>query len=203
MNSDIKDFWNKCHLKRSLENLSGSTYDTDIPFLKVADIMCPGMHILEVGVGMGYVIESLFNKGFIMSALDISEISLSRVAPYCEKLFSIDDLDKLPSDYYDLILCSNVVQHIPTDILKNELTYCIRSLTSDGVLALEFVSTDKESDTGINPDMNTIQNGGCCRTPEIMCEIVAECGGICDIVFNKKVNNDIVRGCHVAHIRRK
>lgn len=203
MNEDIKTFWNKCHLKKLLENLSGSTYETDIPFLKVEPFIRRGSRVLEIGVGLGYVIKELFNRGLIVSALDISEVSLKEVSIYCERTFLLTELDCIPSNYYDLVLCSNVVQHISTDTLKMELKYAIRSLKLDGVFALEFVSNDELDDTGINPTMETITNGGCCRTPDTMKRIIMECGGIGDLVFSKRVDDcGIVQGCHVIHIRR-
>jgi SAM-dependent methyltransferase len=201
---DIKSFWDRSHDKKILSDLSGCGYDETVDFLKVRELAARGNYVLEIGVGLGYVTMGFYEDGLVVSGLDISSVALERVKNYCERVFTIDELEKIPSDYFDLIICHNVVQHVPTDILRNELKHCIRSLKSNGVFAVEFVSTDIAEDTW-NVQYKYPGHGlpGFCRTPNYMKNMIDECGGVCELVVDNKCNIGAVKGCHVVHIRRK
>lgn len=203
MTDDMRLFWNKSHSKKVLSDLSGCQYDETIDFLKVRDWAVRGNHVLEIGVGLGYVTKGLYENGLLVSGLDISEVALERVKDCCEQIFTTEELEKIPSDYFDLILCHNVVQHVPTDVLKEELRHCIRSLKINGVFALEFVSTDKIEDTW-TPQYSYSGRGlpGFYRKPEYLEKLVNGVGGSCELVVDRKCNIGEVKGCHVFHVRR-
>lgn len=202
MSNTIRSFWNGSHNRKVLSDLSGCQYDETIDFLKVRPYVTPGNHVLEIGVGLGYVTKGLYDNGLIVSGLDISEVALEQVKQFCEQVFTTDELEKLPSDYFDCIICHNVVQHVPTDLLIEELRHCIRSLKSTGVFALEFVSSDIAGDTW---NVNYIYGGGLpgfCRTPEFLERLINGLGGECEMVVNNKCDIGGVKGCHVFHVRR-
>lgn len=199
-NLDIEIFWDNCHDKNIVESLSGCQYDETIDFLKLRSYIKPGINVLEMGVGLGYVTKGLYEDGMKVTALDISTIALERVNNYCEDIYLTGDLDKLQSDYFDIIICNNVIQHIPTDILIVELKEIIRSLKTGGVFAVEFVSNNMVEDTGINPSLGVIKNGGCCRTPKYLEKLIEKIGGKCELVFTRPVDFDVVQGHHVFHV---
>jgi SAM-dependent methyltransferase len=200
--TDIKTFWNGSHARKVLSDLSGCQYDETINFLKINPFITVGNRVLEIGVGLGYVTKGLYDSGIIVSSLDISNVALERVKQYCEAIYIADDLEKLPSDYFDCIICHNVVQHIPTDLLIEEFKHLIRSLKSDGIFAVEFVSANNVDDTW---NVQYKYNGGLpgfCRTPEYLEKLIENVGGRCELVVDNKCNIGEVKGCHVFHIRR-
>jgi SAM-dependent methyltransferase len=200
--TDIKLFWNDSHNRKVLSDLSGCGYDETVDFLKVRGLAVRGNYVLEIGVGLGYVTKGFYERGLIISGLDISNTALERVRNYCERVFTVDELEKIPSDYFDLIVCHNVVQHVPTDALVEELRHCIRSLKLGGIFALEFVSADAAEDTW---NTNYIYRGGLpgfYRSPKFLEGVINKLGGECKSVVSNKCNIGDVTGCHVFHVRR-
>lgn len=202
MSKSIKTFWNNSHDKKVLSFLSGCQYDETIDFLKLRSYMVPGNHVLEMGAGLGYVTKGLYENNLVVSVLDISETALERVKDYCERVFTTNELEKLPSDYFDVIICHNLIQHIPTDFLIEELRHCIRSLKASGVFAMEFVSNDKVEDTW---NVQYKHNSGLpnfCRTPKYLENIINKLAGECKLMVDNKCDIGITKGCHVFHIKR-
>ena len=199
---DIELFWDNCHDKNIVESLSGCQYDETIDFLKLRRYIKPGINVLEIGVGLGYVTKRLFENNMKVTALDISDVSLERVSNYCEDVYNIKDIHNLPSDYFDNIICNNVIQHVPTDILTAELKEIIRSLKTAGVFAVEFVSNDVVEDMGVNPSLDVVKNGGCCRAPKYLEKLIGKIGGKCELVFTNDVDFDVVKGHHVFHVTK-
>jgi ubiquinone/menaquinone biosynthesis C-methylase UbiE len=202
MMDEIESFWKFKHEIDDKPALSGCFYDETVDFLNLNAYINPGAAVLEVGVGLGYVTKGLYEAGMKVSALDITDVALERVKDYCENIYNVINMDELPSNYFDVIICNNVVQHVPTNDLINELRELMRCLKINGVFAVEFVSNDVEEDMGINPTISEIQNGGLCRTPEYLENIFKKLGGFCCLEFDKKVDIGIVKGHHVFHVRR-
>lgn len=198
----IKSFWDKCHSTDKVGSLSGCQYDETIDFLKIRDFIKKGTKVLEVGVGLGHVTKGLYDIGVEVSCLEISTVGVKRVEKYCKNTYLLPDMATLPGDYFDVIICNNVVQHVPTEDLVIELKELFRSLKQTGVLAIEFVSTIGAEDTGSNPSLIDIQNGGLCRTPNFMEKIFNSFGGICNMVVAMEVDINIVKGFHVFHVTK-
>ena len=202
LTTDVELFWDKCHAQNIKDSLSGCEYDETIDFLKVRGCIVPGDSVLEVGVGLGYVTKGLYENKLIVSALDISEVALERIKNYCEATYLLDELEKLPSDYFDLIICNNVVQHVRTDLLIEELNNLIRSLKPGRVFSVEFVSSIGFEDNGQAPSYDETIGGGLCRTPKFLESLIETAGGKCTLVFDKKVDIGIVKGHHVFHVKK-
>ena len=199
----IKNFWEEAQKIKNNSSLSGCQYDETIEFLKVNKFLQPQMHVLEIGVGYGYVTKGFYENGHIVSGLDISETALKNVKKYCEKTYTLNDLEKLPSNYFDIVICHNVVQHVPTDTLCEELKHIIPALKENGILAMEFVSSNDINDKGINPTQNEIEAGLLCRTPEYMKKLINDIGGESEMVVNNQCKIGKVTGCHVFHVRKR
>jgi cyclopropane fatty-acyl-phospholipid synthase-like methyltransferase len=206
---EIKKYWNSIHRINHLGALSGCEYQGTIDFLKVTDLLKRGDKVLEVGVGLGYVTKGFKDNGMDVSALDIAQEALDRVRDYCEGLYLVEELDKLPNDYFDIIICHNGIQHIPTHILENELLHIIRSLKITGIFAMEFISTDLIDDTGVDSEvmakLRWDENIGCyCRTPEYLEKMINKCGGECKLVHDYHGNiAENITGCHIFHVKRR
>jgi len=201
---EARGFWEACHQAESIQHLSGADYDKTISFLKLVDFIKPGKTALEVGVGMGYVTKGLIDAGLLPSAADISQTALDRVQQYCDEVYIVEDLDRLPSDYFDIIICCNMVQHVHTELLKQELEHFMRALKGGGVFAIQFVSNDKHADTGAAATLASVQAGVLCRSPDVMREIFGGLGGECSHVLNVGgLKKGLVNGNHVFHVTKK
>lgn len=199
----IKKFWDSCHRNKKVSALSGVTYENTVNIFKIKDLIKPGIKVLEVGVGLGYVVEGFHNKGAIVSCLDISDVAIAHVKDYCEKTYTLDNLKELPSNYFDVITCGNVVQHIDTKLLKIELKHIIRSLKESGVFSVEFVSNNTVEDSGLNPSERTIKHGGCCRTPVFLEGLINNAGGLCELIYDHEIKgNATVQGCHIFRVTK-
>jgi SAM-dependent methyltransferase len=200
---NIEELWNNYHGVKNKSALSGCGYDETIDFLQVRPYCIPGNHALEIGVGLGYVTKGFKDNGLMVSALEISKVGLDRVKNYCEFLFTPADLEKIPSNYFDCIICHNVMQHVPTDMLVNELKHCIRSLKPGGVFAIEFVSMIGIPGDSWNSSYVYAGSGlpGFYREPKYFEEMINILGGNCKMVVDNRYENGI-KGCHVFHITR-
>jgi len=208
--TDAKTFWNNCHSKELKESICGfyengkyfTTFERTIEFLQLKPYIKPGLHVLEIGVGIGKTTKGFYDKGLIVSGLDVSDVALSKVKRYCENVYTTSELDKLPSDYFDIIICNRVVQHVPTDLLIEELKHCMRSLKNDGIFAIQFVSNDVKEDMGLNCSIHNIKAGTCCRTPEYLEKLISRFGGECELVFDAVSGTGVVKKNHVFHVRK-
>ena len=200
----IRGFWDACHRDENVTHLSGAEYEPAIGALKIVEHIKPGATVLEAGVGMGYITKGLHEKGAKVSALDISQTALDRVNKYCENVYLVEDMEKLPSDYFDVIVCCNMVQHVYTSLLIQELGHFIRSLTDDGVLALQFVSNNVHHDMGVEATLAAVQAGILCRSPQFMRDRIEELGGECEhVVKVEGLRKGKVNGNHVFHVKKK
>jgi ubiquinone/menaquinone biosynthesis C-methylase UbiE len=202
LKEQMTNFWEEQHKNEYKPCLSGSEYEQTINWLKINDIIKPNLNILEVGVGLGYVTKKLFENKLNVSSVDISEIGLERVKPYCEKTYNINNISELPSNYFDIIICNLVVQHISTEILIQELKEFMRSLKKDGVFSIQFVSSDNFDDNGINASFDDSQAGRLCRTPEVMKTIFKKFGGKCEIVNESPLTSAWLTRSYVFHVTK-
>ncbi len=199
---NLETFWDRKHKEQDKNLLSGCYFDETIDFLQVRNNIKPNIKILEIGVGFGYVTEGLSKIGKV-SCIDISEVALNNVKPLCENVFHSSQTKNLPKNYFDLAICHNVVQHVPTKELKEELTDIVSSLTTTGTLALEFVSNGVE-DTGNNYNEKAATYGWLYRTVDFMKDLVNECGGTSECVYSgSAIKKKTSLTVHVFHVRKK
>ena len=196
--------WDHHHRNNNINALSGVSYEDTINGLNLQDIIQKGDKILEVGIGLGYTIMGFNKDGFDISAFDISNYALNRVKDICNIYKKVEEL---PRNYFDIILCSNVVQHTPTALLKYELKYIIQSLTEKGILAINSISSHKWQDSGVAPFLFSFDRSiGCfCRQPRKFSEIIFECGGVCDVISDIPivVNESFINGSQRYHVRKR
>jgi len=195
-------FWDQQHNANNIRCLSGCGYEDTVEFLNVKDLIVPGMCVLEIGCGLGYVTKG-FSEIAKISVLDISQSALDRVRPICENVYHIDEIDLLPTDYFDLIICHNVVQHVPTAPLKKELANAIRSLKTSGTFAVEYVWANDIEDNGVNFQPSWATAGHLCRSNKFMKQLVKDAGGTCKISRTNPVpNHRKIHGLTVLHIKK-
>lgn len=200
---EIEDFWENCHKTDSKDYLSGCTYEDTIKYLGIQAMIKPNINVLEIGVGLGHVTQGLKAQGINVSCLEISEKGIERVRSICDNVYKPDDTYKMLSNYFDVILCWNVVQHVPTEILIKELRDCVRALNFNGVFAIQFVSNDNIEDFGQNPSLSTMQDGGCFRSPEFMKSTFESFGADVEHILERVVGIGGVDRDHVFHVRKR
>jgi dTDP-4-dehydrorhamnose reductase len=197
-----REFWNRQHNQDNVRTLSGCSFDATVDFLNVRKLIAPGMKVLEIGCGLGYVTKG-FAKIADISVLDISDSALDRVRSVCESVYHINDVESLPSEYFDLIICHNVVQHVPTAPLRKELEHAIRSLKPRGTFALEYVWGDSIEDDGVDFDPAWATAGHLCRSDDFMTQLIQDLGGFCKISRTNPVpKHRKIKGLTVMHIRK-
>jgi 2-polyprenyl-3-methyl-5-hydroxy-6-metoxy-1,4-benzoquinol methylase len=195
-------FWEQQHNIGNVRTLSGCTYEDTVDFLNVKDLIFPGMRVLEIGCGLGYVTQG-FSEKVKISVLDISQTALDRVRSMCENVYHINDVETLPTNYFDLIICHNVVQHVPTASLRVELANTIRSLKDSGTFAIEYVWANDIEDNGVNFEPLWATAGHLCRSDKFMMDLVQELGGTCKISRTNSVpRHKKIHGLTVLHITK-
>lgn len=198
-----QQFWDKQHDQDNKQALSGCGFDDTVDFLNVKDLIVPEMRVLEIGCGLGYVTEG-FAKIANVSVLDISDSALDRVRSICESVYHINDVELLPTNYFDLIICHNVVQHVLTESLVNELKHAIRSLTPTGTFAVEYVWANGVDDDGVNPNPKWATAGQLCRSDTFMINLINKLGGTCKISRTNAVpKHKKIHGLTVLHVQKE
>jgi 2-polyprenyl-3-methyl-5-hydroxy-6-metoxy-1,4-benzoquinol methylase len=204
--------WEDAHNRNDVGFLSGCQYQETLDYLHVN--LEEGDKVLEIGVGMGYVTKELHDRGFEVSGFDIAQVALDRVKDYC-KPYNFNDIGYLPKNYFDIILCNNVVQHVPTPLLKFELREFIRSLKKGGTMSIKSCSAKGYEDTGDNPNriIRTTKAIKCdesigifCRSVEWFTKTIEELGGKLTVVVDiPSYTNEMfsfITGIQVYHITK-
>ena len=195
-------FWEKQHQIKNRSTLSGCTYGETVRYLQLIPHINRDAKVLEVGVGLGYVTQELYVLTAGVWALDISNEALERVRPYIRSGYLVEQMVALPSDFFDVVICHNLIQHIPTELLREELSHLIRSIRPEvGVIAVEFVSGDDIQDSG-DVVRDEFTAGSYLRSVEFMKGLVESLGGICELKSSDSCKIGQVTGVHVIHIRK-
>ena len=202
MVKSLNEFWESKHMEDDVNALSGCDLDLTLSMLNMTNRINGNHKVLEIGVGLGHAVRELFDKKINVSAVDISNSALERVNKYCERTYNTNNLSELPTDYFDIILCMNVIQHIPTKELNEEMREIMRSLKTGGVFAVEFVSSDAFEDNGENCSMGDAQAGRLCRSPKFLGNIFKKNYGKCELVFSKSIEHVLIDSYHVFHVTK-
>jgi len=116
-------------------NLSGYGVGSYNDILKIHDLLAEARTVLEIGVGTAQAIKDMVAMGKSVAALDCCPAALARA--FKAGAGPISAPKDLPVDYFDLITCHLVSQHLPDSVLLPLLTSAIRSLMASGVLAIQ------------------------------------------------------------------
>lgn len=124
-----KKFYNVYHQKNSsyfkIINRNNFTYFNILPFIDISTSLMrtTSLRILDVGCGVGTLDFYLANKGFTVKGLDLSSRAISicnqfkRLSKIKNVSFSQIDVEKMKENSkYDLIICTEVIEHIQNDL---------------------------------------------------------------------------------------
>jgi SAM-dependent methyltransferase len=114
--------------------------------------------ILEVGCGLGYLTYSLVKSGFNAKGVDISENAVVEATNRYGKFYERADIyqySKIKQEKFDIIILTEVIEHIPNPI---QFVEALKSLLSkDGCIIIttpnksEAISQEKYWDTELPP----------------------------------------------------
>jgi 2-polyprenyl-3-methyl-5-hydroxy-6-metoxy-1,4-benzoquinol methylase len=104
---------------------------------KAAYYSQPGDRVLEVGVGCGVFTEAVAAPGRRISAVDINPAFLANVRDLADvKTYLLDATQPLGLDEHDLALCSEVLEHVPSDRSEALLAAVAGALRPGGIFVL-------------------------------------------------------------------
>ena len=75
--------------------------------------------VLDAGCGMGFLVETLRNRGIETWGLDISSSAISSVAPEIQQFCQVGSiLESFSQPKYDLIVCIEVLEHLALEVVE-------------------------------------------------------------------------------------
>ncbi len=85
---------------------------------------------LDAGCGMGHVVRNLLDAGVAARGLEVSKDAIKNYMPDLEKkgLVVLSSIDKMPfrDNEFDMVFCSDVMEHIPSFDVKASIKELIR-----------------------------------------------------------------------------
>jgi 2-polyprenyl-3-methyl-5-hydroxy-6-metoxy-1,4-benzoquinol methylase len=104
------------------------------------DLVPDGARVLEIGTAAGHVTRALAQKGCAVVGVEMDAKQASLAAPACHRMLvgNVEelDLDQEVSDYFDVVLCGDVLEHLndPGAVLQK----LRRRLAPDGYLVVSI-----------------------------------------------------------------
>lgn len=195
----IGQFWETAHKTKELLYLSGYPGAEIWERLRVVDRIVPRAVVLNIGVGMGHCTRALAERGCIVHALDISREGLASISDIATT-WHVDELDRIPSKVFDLVLSHLVWQHMRDDALDAQMGAVFRSLKTDGLWASQF-SVPCPNGPPLHEYTELDAMGGrVLRTNEIVARLVYAAGGKTIRFFADQAGPDWA--WHVVHLTR-
>ena len=184
--ADFKQFWESAHVSGAHLWISGTPPKEIYERLNIQNLIgARGLSILNVGVGEGYCEMDLVERGQLVDSLDVCDSAISKVKGYIRQGFL--DAQDLPSRSYDLIIHHLVAQHMTHENLREQLIHLLRALKRDGLLAMQFASSQRNSDLVVSDIQNqVVMSGGVLRSKAFMERLVESCEGTVAGLFNKE-----------------
>jgi len=174
---DIISMWDDFHSVNDKAHLSGNTAAHVLKHLNIEEIR--PAKVLVVGIGMGYECFYYVSVGAEVWALDISNRALDRVKGSC-KILNTREYEKLPKNYFDLIVEFNVINHIGDEDFKEQLKWVVGGLKKDGVFAamvVKPIEPEYNERWGQSTEMEKCVVGAHARKHEVFVKWLEEFGG--------------------------
>lgn len=196
----IEEFWSEQHSNYNMRYLTGSSYASVDSFLDIKSFVTSEKSMLNIGVGNGRCTREFLERAKYVTILDIDKDSVARLAIDVDACYT--NPEDLPNGVYDSIVCHLVVQHMADVDLYPLLRHAIRSLKTDGVLAIQFAAPPEHE---VYAESLGCQKAGLVRrTPAHFTRMVNEMGGIIikkvaprahDVA--KATDNNVWHGYHI------
>ena len=147
------------HVEQSIQaTLNVDMEDLYQPFL---ESLPTNAHILDLGCGSGRDTLAFINKGYIVDAIDYSEVlvkkssELTGVNVRNQSFYELDD-----NDQYDGVWACASLLHCDRNRLPDVLKRILNALRHGGVcyMSFKYGSTDREKDGRSFTDLNEVQS---------------------------------------------
>ena len=163
---DLEQFWEAAHVSGAHLWISGTPPKEIYERLNIKKLVgVKGLSILNVGVGEGYCEMDLVEKGHLVDALDVCNSAISKVHDFIRQGYLA--AQDLPSRSYDLIIHHLVAQHMTHEDLREQLIHLLRALKGDGLLAMQFASSQSNADLVVSDfEEQVVMSGGVLRSKD-------------------------------------
>lgn len=149
----MQQFWNTEWVKKRYASIQtkGQAPDDSVEFYKsgaqdvdmIAPYIVSGMHVLDIGCGVGRMCRSLQKQGCAVTGVDVSSDMIERARaenPDCE-FFSTsgEDLAPIKTNSMDFVFSYAALQHVPQlSFIRSYLSEVARVLKPGSTALLEF-----------------------------------------------------------------
>ncbi len=134
-NLNTPKFWDEIYSENSkLEDQDGMTKDRVMNAVNF--IPLESKKILDIGAGLGFVEELINNEGKNVYANDFSELSVNFLKMKFKGNFRKQSIYRLkyPSNFFDVVLVLEVLEHIPPSKLFKVLNTINKLLKNSGII---------------------------------------------------------------------
>lgn len=136
-----------------------------------------GGAVLEFGIGSGEFCRLMADRGFAVTAVDVSAIGLQSVSEFSKTCLTTE-MPSLPSDSIDLAVSFLAFQHIPDSELAWVIQHLVRAMKPRGTLAFQFAHVHDPAGEVCPVFRADIANGHVfSHSPERINEMVVSAGG--------------------------
>lgn len=160
--------WDLKHMEKDPKWLTGSNSNHYRHFFGVE---FEDRTVLEIGYGLGVATAEIKMVATDLWVIDISGVALHKAGRVVgkRKALSTSEVDKLPKDYFDLVISYVVAQHLTDKRLMEQLIYSMEGLNDWGKMALQFLTVEGEE--------YKERGGGTARSPSYVENMVKGAGG--------------------------
>lgn len=102
---------------------------------------------LDVGAAYGFVVREAYDMGLEAVGVEPSEFALSQAHPGLDmRLGSLPDLPLAADERFDLITCTEVLEHVPEELTPASLQRFVAALAPDGRIVLLIMTEGPGAD---------------------------------------------------------
>ena len=169
-----REAWNACHRAQHEGALSGSDAEEVLRHHRIADMIRPGLVVLDIGVGLGGMSRYLHSRGCIVDALDVADVAEKTVRAYVSRFYVAADIETLTANTYDLAISMIVAQHMCERNLREQIKHVGRALKPGGLFSLHLAGATEGPLNNLPGPIPSGMDGAMCRDPEYALAMIAD-----------------------------
>ena len=177
----LEEYWKSFHTSQNTALLTDSNPSAVIKNLGIHNIFSilnkEDAHILTIGVGMGKLERDIHSWKIKVSSLDITPEAFKCIEGILHNQYLSADVDKLPTDTFDLAISYMVACHQSDQVLQIQIQEILRALKPTGIFALLVAGPGDNPHVYTGDEMDHCRRGSKMRTPQEITELVKVSGG--------------------------
>lgn len=174
MKVDKEKTWDAIHSRNEHFWLTGHTGENTFNKLMLSPPR--SSDVLEIGIGYGKCVKYLHRRNNRVTAVDISNIALSRVSDIAST-HHVRDFGKINERSIDTAICLLVFQHCCIDQIRHLLTNSFRVLKKTGLLAFQCAFLEEGSRCPGSYELHHEKEMLYFHDSQVIEKCVQECGG--------------------------